>query len=269
MLFFPLSFLLLIQTCHAVSDPLSEPLSELYSSLPPTPLHTRPETGCETLTPSSPNVLHIEEEEGTALSSKNGAILQNCSLEIDDRKPQPVINSHNAYSLRTDIYLPSFFKMPQVKKPFNVDSQEYFKSANVAQPDGITDHLLGADRSKVIQSHEQVTVDGENSSSPLPCSQNSITEDQLNVCTELGNGYTFTQSPGELDGSIDSNGVLQQHTTFGFQSETGPLDSPWTQESSLVAFPDTSAREQISASRQASLECPVHGNMCMSEMFFL
>lgn len=247
-----------MQTCHAISEPLSEPLFELYSGLPPTPLHTRPESGCETLTPSSPNALHIEEEEGSVSSlSKKGATLQNRSLEIADAsKGQPVINSSNAYSLRTDLYLPSFSKMPQVKE-FNNDPQEYFKSITVL-PDGIADLVFEANKSKVIQSHEQVTVDGENALSLLPCPQNLTpenTEGQLSVATELGNGYTFTQSLADLGGSIVSNGVLQKQMTSGFQSDTGPVDSPWVQDSSQVTFPETSAREQISASRQASMEC--------------
>lgn len=260
-----------MQTCHAVS----EPISELCSSLPPTPLHTWPESGFETLTPSSPGVLlHIEEEEGSVSSpsSRKETILQSHGLEMDDAsKDLQACSPFNAYSLRTDIYLPSFFKKPQVKEVDFVH-QEYTKSMNAAQPDGVTDPLLGTDRSKIIRSHEQVTVDRESDLSQLPYLQNVTpekTEDPVRGAgTELVNDNTSLLSFGDLAGSIVPNGVFQQHTTFGVQSEAATMEPSWAQESSQVTFPETSVQERISASRQASMELSVHGIMCMSEVSF-
>ncbi|CAI9607430.1 unnamed protein product [Staurois parvus] len=194
------------KTCHAVS----EPISELCSSLPPTSLHTNPESGCEALILSSPNVLlHIEEEEGSVSSpsSRKVSTLQSRGLEMDDAsKDQPVFNPFSAYSLRTDIYLPSFFKKPQVKKEVDFVYQEYTKSTNVAQPDGVTDPLNGTDRSEVIGSHEEVTVDGETDLSQLPYPQMSTlekTEDPVRGAgIELGTDYTFTRYFGDQGDSI-------------------------------------------------------------------
>lgn len=255
-----------MQTCHAVT----EPISELGYSLPPTPLYTRSESGCEALTPSSPSVLlHIEEEEGSATSSstRKGTTLQNHGLELEDAsKDQPVISP---YSMRTDIYLPSFLKRPPVKKQVEVLHQESAKSVNAAQSDGVTDLIHGVDRSKVIRSHEYVNVHSENALSQLQCAQNVTPEKKdflENSGTELGNDYTLTQSPGEIVSSV-FNGDLQQHT-FGFHTDLGPMDPSWIQESSQVTIPESSGQERISASRQASMKCSLHGIFCMSEVFF-
>lgn len=259
-----------MQTCYAVS----EPISELCSSLPQTPLHTWPESVCETLAPSGPGVLlHIEEEEGSVSSpsSRKEYILQSLGLETDNAsKDLPACSPFSAYSLRTDIYLPSFFKKPQVKD-LDFVHQEYTKPMNAAQPDGVTDPLLGTNRSKIIRAHEQVTVDRESDLSQLPYQQNVTpekTEDPVRGAgTELVSDNTFLLSFGDLAGSIAPNGVFQQHTTFGVQSEEAPMEPSWAQESSQVTFPETSVQERISASRQASMEFSVHGIMCMSEVF--
>ncbi|XP_040206325.1 paxillin isoform X1 [Rana temporaria] len=241
------------KTCYAVS----EPISELCSSLPQTPLHTWPESVCETLAPIGPGVLlHIEEEEGSVSSpsSRKETILQSLGLETDNAsKDLPACSPFSAYSLRTDIYLPSFLKKPQVKE-LDFVHQESTKPMNAAQPDGVTDPLLGTNRSKIIRSHEQVTVDGESDLSQLPYQQNVTpekTEDPVRGAgIELVNDNTFLLSFGDLAGSIAPNGVFQQHTTFGVQSEEAPMEPSWAQESSQVTFPETSVQERISASRQ-------------------
>ncbi|XP_072271587.1 paxillin isoform X2 [Pyxicephalus adspersus] len=235
------------KTCHSVS----EPITELCSGLPPTPLQTRSESGCEALTPNSSSVLlHIEEEDGLvpSSSSRKGATLQH-GLEIDDIiNDQLVMSPSSDYSLRTDIYLPSFFKKPQVKKEVDVH-QENRKSMHASHSDDVIDSHYDTDISKFIRSCEQTTVTSENALSQHPCLQSLAPAKTEDISKELGDDYTFTQTPGDIGGSVVPNGV-PQHTTFGFPSDSGLVDPSWAQESSQVTFPDTSSRERISASRQ-------------------
>ncbi|XP_068094816.1 paxillin isoform X2 [Hyperolius riggenbachi] len=246
------------KTCHTFSEPLSEFCYSPTSSLSTTTLHAGTESVCDALASRSPSVfLHIDEEEGSLSSSpfKKGPLPPCHGLEIDVSNDKSSISPFSAYSLRTDIYLPSFLKNPPVKKEVQVLREEYMKSVNVAQPDGIYDLQLPAGQDKsVLKSFDHVTVDSETVSDQPASPQNSTPEETKvplkSLDIALDNNNELTLAPGDQSDSTIYNGVVQSNSTSCLQSDTTYMDPSWTQESAQIVLPETTARDRISASRQ-------------------
>ncbi|XP_063769206.1 paxillin isoform X2 [Pseudophryne corroboree] len=248
------------KTCrHTLSGPVSDlhknrpisPASTFYT----TSLYAGQQSGSDALTPVSSTVLlHIDEEESPALSShfRKATVLSNRAVETDGaNKDQPVTCPFNAYSLRTDIYLPSFHKKSQVKqKELDVCPIEYTQSELAVQSDGPAELQSSLEKNtwSLWEPHENMIINNEALSSETthqPCSVSLRISDN-----EPGNDHKFTEHPDEQVSSITSDGDFGQHSTFVFHPDLKTIDDSWTQESQQIMFPETPARERISALRQ-------------------
>ncbi|XP_075070983.1 paxillin isoform X1 [Mixophyes fleayi] len=239
---------------------LSGPITDLHKNSPTSPpstlcttsLYAKQVNGSDALTRINPTVLlHIDEEERPTLTSslRKGTVLPNHEVEIDvANKDQRVTCPFNAYSLRKDIYLPSFHKKSQVKqKELDVCPVQYMQSELVVQSDGAHDVQtpLETMTSALWKPHENMIInkDLSSESAHLQCSVSTRSADN-------GLYHKFTEPLGEQLSSSTSDGDFGQHSTFGCQLDPKTTDTSLTQESHQIVYPETPARERVSALRQ-------------------
>ncbi|KAM3939508.1 paxillin isoform 2-T2 [Leptodactylus fuscus] len=250
------------KTCHTCSEPVSEWCKSSPASPPSsvcsTPLYARPESGFDAVTPSSPAVfLHIDEDENPAASShlKKGIVLTSHALPTDlSPKDQPVITPFNAYSQRTDIYLPSFYKKSQTKqKEFDVHPVEYSHLSYSGQSDDLPDGQTKQEENRYAmwKSCKNTVSEDEILSSEVthpPCLVSEKTEATVTTTdNRLGIDNTCTEFPVEQVDSSNQNGHLEYNSSFGLYPDSSKTDSSLMEDSHELAYQEV---PRISASRQ-------------------
>ncbi|CAJ0964907.1 unnamed protein product [Ranitomeya imitator] len=233
-----------VTTCHTCA----ETISERFKSNPITPpssvcsthLYARPESGFDAVTPCSPAVnLHIDEDENPASSAplRKDVVLSSLGLQMDlAPKEEPVITPFNAYSQRTDIYLPSFYKKPRTKlKEFDVHPVECSPLFHAVQSDGlINGHWTQEENSSIWKPSDNVEQNEVKLLSEIskpPCS--SIEKLEFAVTTAERKLLTDNKSAEFPVQQVDSsapNGHLEQESTFRFRPDPNKSDSSWTED---------------------------------------
>ncbi|XP_069601386.1 uncharacterized protein [Ranitomeya imitator] len=166
-------------------------------------------------------------------------------------KEEPVITPFNAYSQRTDIYLPSFYKKPQTKlKEFDVHPVECSPLFHAVQSDGlINGHWTQEENSSIWKPSDNVEQNEVKLLSEIskpPCS--SIEKLEFAVTTAERKLLTDNKSAEFPVQQVDSsapNGHLEQESTFRFRPDPNKSDSSWTEDDLIYQ-----EVPRISASRQ-------------------
>ncbi|KAM4052056.1 paxillin isoform 1-T1 [Anomaloglossus baeobatrachus] len=245
------------KTCRTCAEPISEGCNINSATSPSSVcsnhLYARLESGFDAVTPCSPAVyLHIDEDENPAslASLRKGIHLPSFGLQMDlAPKEEPVVTPFSAYSQRTDIYLPSFYKKPQTKqKELDVHPVEYSQLLDVVQ----TDDLSNGQRKQeeisslwkpfdIVQNEEKLLSE----ISEPPCSNLEKLELALTTTENL---VPDNKSAEFLVDQVDSsppNGHLEQDPTFGFHPDPNKSDSSLMEDD--IVYQEV---PRISASRQ-------------------
>lgn len=187
-------------------------------------------------------------------------------------KYEPVITPFNAYSQRTDLYLPSFYKKPQTKqKDLDVRLVEYSQLPQAVRSDDLTGGQTNQERSgcAIWKSCENIVLDEERHFAEMaypPCSASEKSEIAVTPTdNKIVVDNKFTTFPVEHGGTSASNGHLEQNSTLELHPDLNETDYAWTEDSHENAYQEV---PRISASRQASLLC-VAFVLCMDQVHVL
>ncbi|XP_066459754.1 paxillin isoform X5 [Eleutherodactylus coqui] len=244
------------KTCHSCSEPLSEWCKSSPASPPSsvcsTPLYARPESAYDAVSPSSSaGFLHIHEDENPTFSSplRKGIVLPSHGLQMDlASKDPPAITPFNAYSQRTDIYLPSFYKKSQTnQKELDDYLAEYSRVPHTVQLDDLTDGHARHEKncSAMWKSCENPKLNEEKLYSEMahaPGSANEMSEVALTATDKLVMDDKFTVFSGGAP-----NGHLKESSTFGLHPDPSTTDSSGMEDSHEMTYQEV---PRISASRQ-------------------
>ncbi|XP_066459751.1 paxillin isoform X2 [Eleutherodactylus coqui] len=233
------------KTCHSCSEPLSEWCKSSPASPPSsvcsTPLYARPESAYDAVSPSSSaGFLHIHEDENPTFSSplRKGIVLPSHGLQMDlASKDPPAITPFNAYSQRTDIYLPSFYKKSQTnQKELDDYLAEYSRVPHTVQLDDLTDGHARHEKncSAMWKSCENPKLNEEKLYSEMahaPGSANEMSEVALTATDKLVMDDKFTVFSGGAP-----NGHLKESSTFGLHPDPSTTDSSGMEDSHEMTY---------------------------------
>ncbi|KAG8596979.1 hypothetical protein GDO81_002126 [Engystomops pustulosus] len=166
-------------------------------------------------------------------------------------KDQPAITQFNAYSQRTDLYLPSFYKKLQTKQnESDVHPVEYPQLPHAGESEDLFNGQTKQEKNKcnIWESPENMVLNEERFSSDVAhplCSFSAQSE--ITAADKVPVDNKITERPIEQEVSSVSNGHVEQTLISGLNHDPNKADVSWTEESHEIAYQEV---PRISASRQ-------------------